>query len=43
MLMENINDTENDAKALSEILKDFNCKVNIIPYNSISKEYKDLK
>ena len=40
VLMENINDTENDAKALSEILKDFNCKVNIIPYNSISKEYK---
>ena len=23
-----------------EILKDFNCKVNIIPYNNISKEYK---
>ena len=43
VLMENINDSEKDAKLLTEILKDINCKINIIPYNSISKEYSRPK
>jgi 23S rRNA (adenine2503-C2)-methyltransferase len=39
VLMENINDSEKDAKLLIEILKSINCKINVIPYNSISKDY----
>ena len=34
-----INDSCKDAKLLIEILKDINCKINIIPYNNISSEY----
>ena len=40
VLIKNINDSENDAKLLINILKDINCKINIIPYNNISNEFK---
>jgi len=39
VLIENVNDSENDAKLLINILKDINCKINIIPYNNISNEF----
>ncbi|SFM85617.1 23S rRNA (adenine(2503)-C(2))-methyltransferase RlmN [Thermodesulforhabdus norvegica] len=33
ILLDGINDSESDALALSEMLKDLRCKVNLIPYN----------
>ena len=33
IMLEGINDSENNAKELSNLLKDINCYVNLIPYN----------
>lgn len=34
IMMDGINDTQNDAKALINLLKGISCKINIIPYNN---------
>lgn len=33
IMLQNINDSEHEAQELSQLLKDMNCYVNIIPYN----------
>ena len=33
IMLDNINDTENNALELAKLLKDLNCYVNLIPYN----------
>ena len=40
VLLENINDSEENAKELVLLLKNFKCKLNIIPYNQINSIYK---
>ena len=40
ILIKNINDSTDDAYRLIELLKNINCKINIIPYNSISSTYE---
>mgnify|MGYP001158192259 FL=1 len=39
VLLNGINDSINDAKKLVKILKEFPCKLNIIPYNEIDGDY----
>ena len=36
-LAEGINDTEEDAKALAELVSDINCHVNLIPINPVKE------
>ena len=43
VLIENINDSEQNAIELSDLLKYINCKINIIPYNETSGNYKRSK
>ena len=43
VLIENINDSEQNAIELSYLLKNINCKINIIPYNEIQGDYKRSK
>ena len=50
IMLEGINDSEKDAKELSDLLKGMNCYVNLIPYNETknigfkrTKEWKILK
>ena len=40
VLIKGINDHEKDAIKLVKLLNDVRCKVNLIPYNEISGEYK---
>lgn len=40
VMLSNINDDTNDAKALIHLLDSINCKLNIIPYNEIDGSYK---
>ena len=40
VILSNINDDTNDAKALIHLLGPINCKLNIIPYNEIDGSYK---
>ena len=39
ILIKGINDSMENATELSKLLKDINCKINIIPYNQIDSEY----
>lgn len=41
IMMDGVNDTQNDARALITLLKGISCKINIIPYNE--NPYKDVK
>ena len=44
IMLDNINDTEECAKELSQLLKGINCYVNLIPYNETNNlEYKRSK
>ena len=40
VLIEGVNDSEENAIELSQLLKNFNCKINIIPYNETKENYK---
>ena len=40
VLMEGINDSEQNAIELSKLLKNINCKINIIPYNETEGHYR---
>ncbi len=40
VLLKNINDSLDDAKQLIVLLKNINCKLNIIPYNEIGDEFQ---
>ena len=40
VLLNGINDSEENAIELSKLLKNFNCKVNLIPFNQILGNYK---
>ena len=40
VLLNGINDSEENAIELSKLLKNFNCKVNLIPFNHIFGYYK---
>ena len=40
VLIDSINDSEKDAKRLGELLKNSDCKLNIIPFNEIGTQYK---
>ena len=40
VLMEDINDSEQNAIELSKLLKNINCKINIIPYNETEGHYR---
>ena len=40
VLIKNINDSKENAKELSEILFNIQCKINIIPYNDINCEFQ---
>ena len=39
ILLKDINDQDKHAYELIELLKNINCKINIIPYNEISSDY----
>ena len=39
-IMQDINDTAEDAKEIIKLLKNINCKINIIPYNYTYGVYK---
>lgn len=41
VMLDGINDTQNDARALITLLKGISCKINIIPYND--NPYKGMK
>ena len=43
VLIENINDTQEDAKKLAYLLKNSSYKINIIPYNATDGIYKRSK
>tara|TARA_S200000501_G_scaffold99390_2_gene92810 strand:+ start:10256 stop:11293 length:1038 start_codon:yes stop_codon:yes gene_type:complete len=40
VMLSNINDNPDDAKALIRQLSSINCKLNLIPYNEINGDYK---
>ena len=40
ILIEDINDSQKNAKELGLLLKNINCKINIIPYNQTSSNYQ---
>ena len=40
VLLENINDSIEDAERLSSIANKLHCKVNVIPFNEIGNQYK---
>ncbi len=40
VLLDDINDSKENALQLAKLLKGINCYVNLIPYNSTSSEYK---
>ena len=40
VLLNGINDSVENAIELSKLLKNFNCKVNLIPFNQILGNYK---
>ena len=40
VLMEDINDSEQNAMELAKLLKNINCKINIIPYNETEGHYR---
>ena len=40
ILIDNINDSIENAIELSNLLKNINCKINIIPYNETDNDYK---
>ncbi len=40
VLIDSINDSEDDAIKLAQLLKNSDCKLNIIPFNYIGNEYK---
>ena len=40
VLINSINDSIEDAKKLAKLLKNTNCKLNIIPFNDIGNQYK---
>ena len=40
VLLKDLNDSEEDALELSKILKNTNCKINLIPFNEIFGVYK---
>ena len=40
VLMEDINDSEENAIELANLLKNINCKINIIPYNETEGYYR---
>jgi 23S rRNA (adenine2503-C2)-methyltransferase len=40
ILINEVNDSPNDAKELAFLLNNINCKINIIPYNQIDNNYK---
>ena len=39
VLIDSINDSDQDAKRLAQLLKNSNCKLNIIPFNEIGNVY----
>ncbi len=39
VLLKDVNDSINDAKKLISLLKEFPCKLNVIPYNEIGGIY----
>ena len=44
IMLENVNDSKENAKELVNLLKDFNCYVNLIPYNETENiEFKRTK
>lgn len=40
ILMPGVNDSDDDVKALFDFAKGLDCKVNVIPYNPVSKEFR---
>ena len=40
VLIDSVNDSIEDAKTLAKLLRNSNCKLNIIPFNSIGNQYK---
>ena len=40
VLLKGVNDSENDAYELSNLIKGIPCKINLIPYNEGGKIYK---
>ena len=43
VLINGINDSEENAKELAELLKKISCKINVIPYNTIGNNYQRSK
>jgi len=39
VLLKGINDSENDAQRLAQLLKGVSCKINLIPYNETDGMY----
>jgi len=40
ILIKGVNDSQENALELAKLLKNINCKINIIPYNQIDSDYK---
>ena len=40
VLLKGINDSENDARRLAQLLKGVSCKINLIPYNETDGMYR---
>ncbi|MCC7430017.1 23S rRNA (adenine(2503)-C(2))-methyltransferase RlmN [bacterium] len=40
VLLAGINDTDEDAKKLAKWIKDYNCKINVIPYNPTNTDFE---
>ena len=40
VLIKDINDSKENAKELAGLLRNFSCKINIIPYNTTTESYK---
>ena len=40
VLLKDLNDRPEDALELSKLLKNINCKINLIPFNEIFGKYK---
>ena len=43
VLIDSVNDSTNDAIQLCDLLKNTQCKLNIIPFNYIGNQYKSLQ
>ena len=43
VLIKDVNDSKENAKELANLLKNFSCKINIIPYNTTNGDYKRSK